>query len=408
MKKLLPLLGIPLVALSFSLPNAPVWGFFGHKRINRLAVFTLPQELLGFYKPHLEFVTEHAVDPDKRRYASPFEAPRHYIDLDRYGEYDREAEIPFAQIPRYFPEALQKLGSLDVVTSDFDTLHLLHEAEFGDTLYFKMSETLYPVHQRDWRNFYYRSVIPNRYEDTWTVSCDSLRWVLNRPDLDCQELTMGAEFMEHGILPWHLKDQVSRLSRAFEKRDLERILRYSADLGHYVGDAHVPLHTTENYNGQLTGQKGIHAFWESRIPELFADEEYDYFVGPAEYIDNVQEYVWDIVLKSHSYVDSVLLIEADLRRTFPVDLQMCYVQRGSSQQYLECEAFAKAYQERMRGMVEERMRASIRSVGSLWYTAWVDAGQPNMTETPTVEPVADQSLEQQFQGGNIKGRQHAN
>jgi hypothetical protein len=35
------------------------WGFFAHKRINRFAVFTLPPEILPFYKTHIEFLTEH-------------------------------------------------------------------------------------------------------------------------------------------------------------------------------------------------------------------------------------------------------------------------------------------------------------------------------------------------------------
>ena len=61
------------------------WGFWGHKRINRMAVFSLPPEMVTFYKKNIEFITEHAVDPDKRRYAIKEEAPRHYIDLDHYG-----------------------------------------------------------------------------------------------------------------------------------------------------------------------------------------------------------------------------------------------------------------------------------------------------------------------------------
>ncbi|MGC6428813.1 MAG: hypothetical protein ACON4Y_05945 [Flavobacteriales bacterium] len=56
----------------------------------------------------------------------------------------------------------------------------------------------------------------------------------------------------------------------------EQILFICSDLGHYIADANVPLHTTINYDGQLTGQKGIHAFWESRLPELFSSE-YNFF-----------------------------------------------------------------------------------------------------------------------------------
>ena len=71
----------------------------------------------------------------------------------------------------------------------------------------------------------------------------------------------------HGIVPWHIKKVTWQLTNAFVTQDLSLIIRLSADLGHYVGDLHVPLHTTANYNGQLTGQHGIHGLWESRLVE---------------------------------------------------------------------------------------------------------------------------------------------
>ena len=55
------------------------WGFYAHKRVNRYAVFTLPEELVGFYKKYIDHLTEHAVDSDKRRYAIKEEAPRHIL-----------------------------------------------------------------------------------------------------------------------------------------------------------------------------------------------------------------------------------------------------------------------------------------------------------------------------------------
>tara|TARA_B110000046_G_scaffold57595_2_gene64447 strand:- start:127722 stop:128030 length:309 start_codon:yes stop_codon:yes gene_type:complete len=94
------------------------------------------------------------------------------------------------------------------------------------------------------------------------------------------------------------------LTKAFESRDVNRILSTSADIRHYISDAQVPMHTTENYNGQLTDQKGIHGLWESRTPELTSDE-YDYFVT-TEYIDKPIDAIWDVVEESHSYLDSVL------------------------------------------------------------------------------------------------------
>ena len=90
------------VLLVFPIQTLNSWGFFGHIRINKMAVFTLPPEMIGFYKRYIDYISEHAVDPDKRRYASAVEAPRHYIDIDHYGEH------PFDSMPRRWNDAVDK------------------------------------------------------------------------------------------------------------------------------------------------------------------------------------------------------------------------------------------------------------------------------------------------------------
>src|SRR5947199_1521229 len=80
------------------------WGFFAHKKINYYAVFLLPPEMLSFFKPNIEFLTEHAVDPDKRRYLLAAEGARHFIDLDHYGK------PPFDSLPRKWKEAVVKFS----------------------------------------------------------------------------------------------------------------------------------------------------------------------------------------------------------------------------------------------------------------------------------------------------------
>ena len=87
----------------------------------------------------------------------------------------------------------------------------------------------------------------------------------------------------YGISPWNIQSMLYKLTNAFKEKDLIKILKFSAEIGHYISDAHVPLHATENYNGQFTNQKGIHGFWESRVPELFFDD-YDLITGKAIYI----------------------------------------------------------------------------------------------------------------------------
>lgn len=267
------------------------WGFFAHQRINRLAVFTLPPEMVGFYKKHSRYITENAVNPDRRRYAVAGEAPRHYIDLDVYGD------SALYKMPRFWQDAVEHYG-----------------------------------------------------EDT---------------------------LIAHGIIPWHINRMKFQLTQAFRDRDLDRILRLSADLGHYIADACVPLHTTRNYNGQLTGQRGIHAFWETRLPEMLSDN-YDFFVGQAQYIEQPQLKAWELVTSAHLALDSVLRFERELTASFDEEKKYSYEVRGNLTTRVYSRAFSEAYHRRLNGQVERQMRLAIHTVASYWYTAWVDAGQPDL------------------------------
>jgi len=150
----------------------------------------------------------------------------------------------------------------------------------------------------------------------------------------------------------------------------------SAEIGHYIADAHVPLHTTENYNGQLTGQDGIHAFWESRLPELFSND-FDYFVGRAQYLTNTQLAAWDAVHSSHAAVDSVLREEKILSEKMG-DKKFSFETKGRQTVKVYSQPYAKAYFQKLDGMVERRMRAAIKLIGDFWFTAWIDGGQPDL------------------------------
>jgi hypothetical protein len=364
---------------------APEWGFFGHRRINRLAVFTLPEEMLPLYKTQIEYLTEHAVDPDKRRYATTFEGVRHYMDLDQWGEQ------PFDNVPRRFEQALARFSNIILVYESGDT-SLLHWNDYwpagADTLanannYFLESEYYRYVRDSVWIQYY----------DGPNWKAEGLKALLQSDIHAISQIWIRDVFTEHGIVPYNLYDQYYRLVKAFEAQDWERVIRYSSDIGHYVGDAHTPLHTTKNYNGQLTNQIGIHAFWESRIPELFADESFNYFGGKATYIENKRSYFWDIVLESHSLVDSVLLIEKRVSEQFPEDRQYCFGDRNGINVRQQCPEYAKAYDEAMDGMVESRFKSAIQSTGSVWYSAWVDAGSPDLYQLYVTAKVnADTSL----------------
>ena len=178
-------------------------------------------------------------------------------------------------------------------------------------------------------------------------------------------------------------------------RDVPRILRLSAELGHYVADAFVPLHTTANYDGQLTGQTGIHALWESRLPELFHDR-YQFWVGRAAYVPDVQQHVWEVVQATHLLTDSVLRLEKKLQEDRG-DEKYGFETKGKQTARVVAAQYAGAYHELLNGMVERQMRRSVKTLGCLWYTAWVDGGQPDlhalMTYTPSEEEIRQRKEE---------------
>lgn len=310
------------IALIIPLIICTSWGFFAHQRINNLAVFTLPTGMIGFYKKNIKYITEHAVDPDKRRYADTLEAPRHYLDVENY-------EKSIDSIPEKWNDALAKYGQK----------HL----------------------------------------------------------------------NANGIVPWQIQRTYFSLVKAFTTRDSIKILKYSADLGHYLGDAHVPLHTTANHNGQLTNQVGIHAFWESRLPELFS-ANYNFIVGKAIYIENPLKEAWKILKHTHSLVDTVLTLEAKLAASFPTDKKFSFSERNNTVLKQYSLEYSRVYHDQMNQMVERQMRSAILEIGSFWYSAWVDAGQPELKNLIKVaiadeEKKIQEDIEKKYKNGVVIGRE---
>lgn len=270
------------------------WGFYGHKKINELAVYTLPEELFEIYRPHLQYLIEHAVSADKRRYLDDDEAVRHYMDA--------EAWQPLDSVPKYWNDAVEKYG------------------------------------------------------------LDSVK--------------------KHGILPWHLSLMCYSLTEAFESRDLDRVLYLSGDIGHYLGDLHVPLHTTRNYNGQLTNQEGIHALWESRVPEIYFTKT-RLELSAAGYISHLQDTFWSVFRHSHSLVEKVLSDELKTREKISSGNMYVQSERGASTRRDYSIKYAGTYHKILDGMVEQQMQKAANLLGSVWYTCWVNAGQPDSAQMQT-------------------------
>lgn len=263
------------------------WGFFAHKKINSMAIYTLPIEMIPFYKRHQKEIEDLSVLPDQRRYIMDNEASRHYIDLDRY----KIADIRYTSWPE---------------------------------------------------------IIKNIHEDS---------------------------LVKHGIVPWHIPILYQQLKYAFVRRDTIKIIKLSAEMGHYIGDLHVPLHTTSNYDGQNTGQTGLHAFWESRIPELL-NEALEEWVGPATFVSNVTKSAWVWVLESHTQVNILIDKEAKLNATFKQSKKYRFEKKGNGLQKNYSIEYSKKYHQVLDHQIEDRFQSAYKHVGDIWYSAWIEAGQP--------------------------------
>ncbi|RYZ19640.1 MAG: hypothetical protein EOO10_24095, partial [Chitinophagaceae bacterium] len=184
--------------------------------------------------------------------------------------------------------------------------------------------------------------------------------------------------LKYGHVPYWVVVMQDRLTNAFRKRHRDSILFYATDLAHYIEDAHVPLHTTLNYDGQLTDQKGLHSLWESMIPELTLDEFNLKAAKKASYLKNPETAIWKTVRHSYSLVKKVLETERKVSKRFTDSTKYRYQKRNGKDVRSYTRDFALAYGKALEPMVNDQAIRAANLVADFWYTAWVDAGKPDL------------------------------
>ena len=184
-----------------------------------------------------------------------------------------------------------------------------------------------------------------------------------------------------GYLPWYIQTLTEKLTVAFKKRNKSEILFISSELSHYIADAHQPLHTTTNYDGQLTNQKGVHSLWESFIPQKFGNA-WNFKTDTARYIGDIAAETWRIIKQSHSLVQPLLAAEKKVRNSFSKNNIYKKDASGKTVMFYNSPVFSDAYAKQfhiaLNGMIEQQLRRSIYEVACFWYTAWVNAGKPDL------------------------------
>lgn len=181
---------------------------------------------------------------------------------------------------------------------------------------------------------------------------------------------------ENGTLPWRTEEEFGNLRRAFEAYGRRGgfaqndVIFFSAWLAHYVSDAHVPLHSVLNYDGQLTSQWGLHSRWESILFERYRQQ---LTIAPRARgaILDAREHIFDVVLQGTQLVPALLKSDADAIGTRDV----------------YDDAYYAAFFQSNRAVMERRLNESIASVAAIITGAWQAAGKPAVpVSTPAGAP----------------------
>ncbi|MBO9620661.1 MAG: hypothetical protein J7539_16680 [Niabella sp.] len=184
---------------------------------------------------------------------------------------------------------------------------------------------------------------------------------------------------KYGTLPYVVLETQKKLTDAMRRKDRDSIVFYAADLGHYIGDAHVPLHTSMNYDGQLTGQRGIHDLWETTVPEAELSNFNIRSRHKAKYLRSPEAAIWNILQHTHSLLPAMFAAEAEASKSFS-DTARKYrweFRWGKNRRFYSKE-FAIAFNKMLKGSINAQMILSANDIADFWYTAWVDAGKPDL------------------------------
>lgn len=175
----------------------------------------------------------------------------------------------------------------------------------------------------------------------------------------------GRERLEEaGLLPWRIDELYTQLVQAMRDSKWKRVPLLAAYLGHYVADGHQPLHTTTNYDGQLTGNDGIHKRFENDMIHRHLAQYQDLaaFTQPVHQAADAVIFTFDFLIDSYVWVDNLLQADTLAKRG---------VRGYDDAYYAALHVFAGK-------LAKLSMAQAATDLGSLWYSAWIDAGRPNV------------------------------
>ncbi|PWJ42157.1 phospholipase C/P1 nuclease family protein [Sediminitomix flava] len=295
---------------------------------------------------------------------------------------------------------------LNPLIANSDWGFFAHEKIIENAIYVLPHE-IYPFYKKHINYLIQQSTTPDSRR--YTVEDEAPKHFINMEfytDLDSNwtnwyelnELYPNDSLQIWGIGPWHIFKLEKQLSTAFYKKDQKKILKLSSEIAHYISDLMVPLHTTKNYNGQLSNQYGIHKLWETEIVEAHYNE-YDLFTEKADYLENPKGLIWGEILDV--YQKSKEVLEAEKKLSNEVGNKKYQWKSNSRYSKLSySNRFLKVYYQNQKELVTSQLQKSIYYTASIWLTAWVNAGQPSLDTINSI-PTPKVKKPSQFMGPKV-------
>jgi hypothetical protein len=165
----------------------------------------------------------------------------------------------------------------------------------------------------------------------------------------------------NGLLPWQIGVYSQKLTEAMREGKWEEAKMNAAILANYVAAAHDPFNTTDNFDGHLSGQRGVNDRFGTTLIDRYSSF---FFMRPndAVFIADPTDHAFDACLSAHSWLESILLADRDSRRGL----------NSYTDEYYD------HFYNQSGAVLIRQISDAATDVGSFWFTAWKNAGQPQL------------------------------
>ncbi len=165
----------------------------------------------------------------------------------------------------------------------------------------------------------------------------------------------------NGLLPWQIGVYSEKLTEAMKAGKWDEARLDAAILANYVAEAHDPFNTTDDFDGRLSAQPGVN----ERFGTALIDRYSSFFPmrpNDAVFVSDPTDRAFEACLSSHSWLETILLADRNARR-------------GESS--FNDEYYDRFYNQAAAILIRQLSDAAT-DVGSFWFTAWKNAGSPQL------------------------------